>query len=84
MGTQTYPEHDRMAAVSDQAQAIGDFLEWAQSRGQRLAAINRHGAWHPTHLRTEEVLAEYFDIDLDKIAAEKEAMYQALRSAALR
>jgi len=31
-----YPEHDRLAAISDQSQVCGEFLEWLQSEGLHL------------------------------------------------
>lgn len=36
-----YPEHERMAAVSDQSQAIGEFLEWLTEQGITLATWER-------------------------------------------
>lgn len=34
-----YPEHDKLAKVSEQTQAIGDFLDWiGAERGARLMA----------------------------------------------
>ena len=31
-----YPEHDRLAAISDQSQTCGEFLEWLQEDGLHL------------------------------------------------
>lgn len=31
-----YPEHDKLSNISDQSQAIGDFLEWAGHKGWML------------------------------------------------
>lgn len=38
--------------------------------------------WQPTHRTIQAILADYFGIDQDKVDAEKEAMFEALRSAA--
>lgn len=35
--------------------------------------------WTPARQRTEQLLAQYFGIDLEKLHAEKEEMYQSLR-----
>ena len=35
--------------------------------------------WMPIHKRIEQLLAEYFDIDLDKLELEKRAMLDELR-----
>jgi len=32
-----YPEHDKLQAISDRSQAIGEFLEWLQDKGVFLA-----------------------------------------------
>ncbi len=31
MGESKYPEHEKLSAVKDQSQAIGEFLEWLES-----------------------------------------------------
>lgn len=78
-----YPEHEKLKAIADKSQAIGDFLEWAtQTHGLWLAEPvpnSLHGYFAPTGKRTVGLLAEFFDIDEDKIEAEKRAMLAALR-----
>lgn len=32
----TYPEHDKLQAVAEQTQVIGEFLEWLESQGIQL------------------------------------------------
>ncbi len=32
----SYPEHEKLHAVVDRSQAVGEFLEWAGGRGLRL------------------------------------------------
>lgn len=94
-----YPEHDRMRAISDQSQTVGEFVEWLSSDKRiRLAtypdcisdtADHVCGAGDcvkSQHLYTvdtpiEKLLAEFFDIDLDTIEAEKRAMLDSLRAA---
>lgn len=36
------PEHDKLRAVSDKSQAIGQFIEWLQDRGIVLARYHEH------------------------------------------
>lgn len=76
----TYPEHEKLNAVKDQSQAIGDFLDWLNSeKGIVLANYgNSDVAWlAPDGTAKERLLAEYFEIDLDKLEAEKRAMLQS-------
>jgi hypothetical protein len=64
------PESDKALAVKKESQAIGTFLEW-------------YRAQHPAIRRKsiEIVLAEYFQIDLDKVEKEKRAILNGIRAA---
>jgi hypothetical protein len=78
-----YPEHEKMAAVKVQSQALGAFLEWLENEGGIVLAMRdpeRHGELLETFESTETLLARYFEIDLKKISAEKEAMFEAQRA----
>jgi len=122
------PEHDKLAAIKHQSQAIGEFLDWLSERNVRLADY-REAKWicdecgvldledvnHPRagvrydglhtdgplyvhrmcgkpaeHVpqglymygkTTVDLLAEFFDIDQNKLEAEKRAMLDQLRKA---
>jgi hypothetical protein len=76
----SYPEHDKLAAVADQSQAIGEFLdlgrwtlcelrEWEDARPS-FEPVDIQGA-----------LAEWFEIDRDALEREKRAMLAELRGA---
>lgn len=74
-----YPEHEKLKRVAGAADTIGNFLGWLQSTGTFLARYRGDVlvpiyATPPTRL-----LAEYFEIDLDKLEKEKEHMLQTLR-----
>lgn len=112
-----YPEHERQRAILEQANTIGDFLEWyggqgwhrmrwredltdevpctgvsiltGRCRGDSCAKCGGTGyetikrkAWVNDERGVEQLLAEYFSIDLTKIEAEKRDMLDALRAAA--
>ena len=69
-----YPQLAKMQEVQATSQAIGEFLEWLQSE-QRidLCSIIKgagHDRWAPITEGTQQLLARYFEIDLD--AAERE------------
>lgn len=71
-----YPEHTRQAAVLEEAEAIGRFLD---ESGYILAEHRnidgyREEVLMPVSASVHVILAKYFGIDLAKIEAEKRAM----------
>lgn len=119
MNVGDYPEHDKLRAVKDKSQAIGEFLDTC---GMALCVVRQKGnngeslyQWKEGRERDrapgwndyldgraehnpdfeewgegfvlapgsiQDKLAAHFEIDLDKIEAEKRAMLEAIRSAA--
>jgi hypothetical protein len=84
----TYPEHEKLKAVKDRSQTVGEFLDWLRDT-KEFAVCELHPEerkrdpeWHPVRLRTEQLLAEFFEIDLDKLSAEKDAMVALLQEQA--
>lgn len=77
------PEHDKVRAVKDRSQEIGNFIEWLQENNMQICSreevFPEHHQWFPTHKSIETLLAEYFEIDLDKLEEEKRAMLAELR-----
>ena len=77
-----YPEHDKLKAVMEQSQAIGEFIE---NNGKYVLAESvavegyRHLQLIPVHRPINDILAEYFDIDLSALESEKRAMLEKLR-----
>lgn len=57
------PELDKLTALKERSQPIGEFLEWLSFEKD----INLPGT-------IERLLAEYFDIDLDEVEWEKRAI----------
>ena len=78
-----YPECEKMAAVKDESQAIGSFLEWLQhERSITVELCVRHDISDklmPYWINIEQLLAEYFEIDLDKVEKEQRHMLDELR-----
>ena len=62
-----YPEHMKLRAISDESQAIYNFLEWCEEQGGTGRSIR-------------DLLAAHFEIDQDKIEAEKCAMLESIRA----
>ena len=71
-----YPEHEKMEAVLYDSQIIGEFLE---------SSPYVLGEWYgdllvPVSWSTEQVLANYFGIDLKKIEDEKRQMLEEIKN----
>ena len=88
------PECDRMLAVKDKSQVIGNFLEWLDSVGlviDRIATKKderdddgedngiEEGQRLPYYESIEKLLARYFKIDLNKVDAEQRAILDEIR-----
>lgn len=75
-----YPEYDKLAKISDQTQAIGEFMDWLADDGVFLARHEENSkyAW-PIHRPITDLLAEWAGIDQNKIEAEKRQMLEAIR-----
>lgn len=81
-----YPEHDKLRAVKEQSQVIGEFLDWLEDGGYKpigrieLAVFDGHelcSVYHPKG----KLLAAYFEIDEEKLEREKLVMLDTLRKA---
>ena len=78
----TYPEHDKLEAVVERSQAIGEFLDvFLPSKNIHFGRPSAFegGGLNPIHINIQELLAEFFDIDRDKLEKEKEAILDEIR-----
>lgn len=124
-----HPECDKMLAVHEDSQKLGEFLEWLSTVGLRLAEVEHYTSCHaesprsrggeplwrciagrnihtegewddgpcpecdgtglieradpllvPVRATIETILASYFDIDLDKVEAERRQILQDIRT----
>lgn len=84
-----YPEHEKLSAVSKESQAQGEFLEWLRNEKKihfyvwvpRDDLLFDDGQMVPAlGLRTEELLAEFHEINLEVIEDEKLAMLEEMRA----
>lgn len=81
-----YPELRKLHIVSGESQKIGEFLDWLKSRGMFIAKYEVMEDFRdpmPSAIggTTEQLLAEYFKIDLAKVEREKSAILEKLRGA---
>ena len=64
-------ECEKLSAVFKESQKIGDFLDWLKENEYYITRYDdRKEQFFETHQSIEQLLAEYFEIDL--IAVEKE------------
>jgi len=74
-----FSEHDKLTPIVGQTQAIGEFIEWAESKGIFLA---RYEEWSrvPQHVHGfRDLIAEWAGIDQNRLEAEKRQMLAAIR-----
>ena len=74
------PMLDKMGSVKDDSQKLGAFLEWLQGRNVWLCMQNLdpwgEADYCPIAQGIEEVLAEYFEIDLRAVEYERRALLE--------
>lgn len=76
-----YPEHDKLAAISDESQVIGAFLDGGKYTLGEWVTVPEHfdAVFVPVQDTIEEILADYFGISLARIEVEKRKMLDAYR-----
>jgi len=70
-------ELEKLRSVQERSQAIGDFLGWLGEQGIFLCRSQERG-FYPIPETTEQLLAKYFNIDLNKVEQEKRAILERL------
>lgn len=79
-----YPECEKLAEVSPAPQIVGNFLDWLSNK-KNLTLCEwvdndiDEGHHHPYHYQIEELLAEFFEIDLVKVEQERRQMLEDLQ-----
>ena len=74
MSDTQYPLNNKLERVSDLTHAIASFLEWAEKRkGLSLCEPYKpQYSWYvPIHISKEQLLLEFFGIDLAELENEK-------------
>ena len=83
-----YPEHDKLTAIQAQSQKIGEFLEWLQC-DKHVRLLGEYGSktteegepvYVPIRQSKQQLLAEFFEIDLAKLEEEKRQMLAKCRA----
>lgn len=77
-----YPECEKLREVHSQSQVIGQFLDWLQHEKRiSLAEYDEYDRLQWAAKKNEDLLAEFFDIDLKKVEEERRAILDELRKA---
>ncbi len=80
-----YPEHEKLKALNGANQTVGDFIEWLFGKYE-LAEWNTNQELSedelvPAHRSRDGLLAEFFNIDQNRLEEEKRAMLDEIRRA---
>lgn len=76
----SYPQHEKLSERGDEHAAICGFLEWLGCGGRFVGEWNDDSRANP--IGGEEILAEFFDVDVDALEAEKREMLRRVRGEA--
>lgn len=76
-----YTQHEKLSKVQKESQAIGEFIEWLQTEKQYTVCEDGKGydSFIPVRFNIQDVLAEYFKINLNKLEEEKRHMLTYMR-----
>ena len=73
------PELDKMKAVQGDSQVIGAFIDSLSEQGIHLAKYGDGDDMWPVSKSIEQILADYFEIDLVKVEKERRAILDHIR-----
>lgn len=74
------PNLDRMIEVKEQAQIIGEFIQWLASQNHFISGWDDvQGKFIDTEKTTEDLIAGFFKVDLAKTNKETEALIKLQR-----
>lgn len=76
-----YPEHTKLLALNGANQIAGDFVDWLRDeKGFEFTTFDEEsGDPRVDYTPTRALLAEFFEIDEQKIEAEKQQMLRSMR-----
>jgi hypothetical protein len=74
------PECEKMSDVSKESNAIGDFLDWLENeKWFVLARWSTRDTLYAAQPDKNKLLAEYYDIDLEKVEQERRDLLNWIR-----
>ena len=74
-----YPECEKLRVVAPVSQQIGEFVDWlAEEHGIYLADYTRSGRLYATRKSVQDLLAEFFEIDMVKVEKERRQILETI------
>jgi hypothetical protein len=73
------PECEKLAKISEESNKIGDFLEELNRKYYICEFDESDEVYYPVRKSINDYLAEYYDIDLDKVEDERRALLKWLQ-----
>lgn len=78
----TYPEHARLSAIEEQADAIRGFLHWLSTVDyylmRQVETVSGRTVTRLVGKTDEELIADHFGIDLGRLEQERKQMIAAI------
>ncbi len=79
----SYPEHEKLQKIQDKTQTVGEFLDWLVNEREVVLAKWIDGTLEerlaPINPSIQDLIAEFFGVDQNKLEAEKRAMLKVCR-----
>jgi len=76
-----YPEHEKLKSLGGANQIVGDFIGRLGEQDLVIAEWANGSELMPIRRSLNDLLADHFKIDQNKLEAEKRAMIEKLRAA---
>lgn len=75
-----YPECAKISANREESRKIGNFIEWLQETGRFIGKRDEDDCMDEESLTIENLLAEYFGIDMAKVEEERQQMLESMQA----
>lgn len=82
------PMLDKMLSIGANSQMVGEFITWLHENGLFIceesdgeSGIFSRPGYHPTPKNIEQLLAGFFEIDLEQVEAERMLVLESIRGA---
>lgn len=80
-----YPESERVLQLQEQSRLVRTFLEWLKTKNYILCGYSKHRSldgqiYSPVMISNTTILADFFDIDMEKVESEKEQMIEDMKN----
>lgn len=73
------PECEKLSKISEESQKIKNFIEWLRENGMEICTDDVDGYYPAYNGATEQLLAKYFEIDLNKVEDERREFLKWMR-----